>query len=37
MYLAIGNSLSNMGTPSTVAIYSMYLRLNLSTTPDLKF
>jgi hypothetical protein len=27
-----GNSLSNLGN-----IYSMYLRLNLPTTPDLKF
>jgi len=32
-----GNSLPNLGTPSAVTIYSMYLRLNLPTTPDLKF
>jgi hypothetical protein len=37
MYLKIGNSLPNLGTSSAVTIYSMYLRLNLSTTPDLKF
>jgi hypothetical protein len=36
-HLKIGNSLSNLGTRSAVAIYSMGLRLNLSTTPDLKF
>jgi len=27
--------LSNLGTPSSVTIYSTYLRLNLSTMPDL--
>ena len=32
-----GNSLSNMGNPSPVTIYSTYLRLILSTTPDLQF
>jgi len=32
-----GNSLSNLGTPSAVTIYSMYLHLNLLTMPDLKF
>jgi hypothetical protein len=32
-----GNSLSNLGTPSAATIYSMYLQLNLSATPDLKF
>jgi hypothetical protein len=37
MYLTIGNSLSNVGTPSAVPIYVMYFRLNLSTAPDLKF
>jgi hypothetical protein len=31
-----GNFLSNSGTPSVATIYSMYLRLNLSTRPDLK-
>ena len=31
-----GTSLSNLGTPSAVTVYSMYLRLNHSTTPDLK-
>jgi hypothetical protein len=31
------NFLSNMGTPSAVNIYSMYLCLNLSATPDWKF
>jgi hypothetical protein len=34
--LTIGNSLSNLGTPLVVNIYSMYPCLNLSTTPDLK-
>jgi hypothetical protein len=37
MYLTIGKSLSNLATPSAVTIYSMYPRLNLSNTPDLKF
>ena len=32
-----GNFLFNLGTPSAVTIYSMYLRLKLSTTPYLKF
>jgi hypothetical protein len=32
-----GNFLPNLGTPSAVTIDSMYLRLDLSTTPDLKF
>ena len=31
-----GTSLSNLETPSAVTIYSMYLRLNHLTTPDLK-
>jgi len=31
-----GTSLSNLGTPSAVTIYIMYLRLNHLTTPDLK-
>jgi len=31
------NSLSGLGTPSSVTIYSMYLRINLPTTPDMKF
>jgi len=31
-----GTSLSNLGTPSAVTIHIMYLRLNLSTTADLK-
>jgi len=32
-----GNSLSTLGTPSAVTIYSMYLRLKLSAKTDLKF
>jgi hypothetical protein len=32
-----GTSLSNLGTLLAVNVYSMYLRLNLSATPDLKF
>jgi len=32
-----GNFFSNLGTPSAVTIYSMYLRLNFSTTHNLKF
>jgi hypothetical protein len=31
------NSLSNLVSPTAVAIYGMYLRLKLSATPDLKF
>jgi hypothetical protein len=37
IHLEFGNSLSNLGTQSTVTIHRRYLRLNLSTTPDLKF
>jgi hypothetical protein len=32
-----GNSLSNLGTPLAFTIHSIYLRLKLLTTPDLKF
>ena len=32
-----GTSLSNLETPSAVTIYSMYLRLDPSTTPRLEF
>jgi hypothetical protein len=37
IHLEFGNTLASLGTPSAVTICSMYLRLNLSTTPDLKF
>jgi hypothetical protein len=37
MHLTTGNSLSNFETSSAVSVYSMYLRLNLPTTTDLKF
>jgi hypothetical protein len=36
MLLAFGNSSFNLGTASAVTVYSMYLRLNISSTPDLK-
>jgi len=32
-----GNSLSDLGIPSALGIYGMYLRVNLSTTPGSKF
>jgi hypothetical protein len=37
LYLEFGHSLSNLGTASTVTIYTAYLCLNLLTAPDLKF
>jgi hypothetical protein len=37
IHLEFGHSLSNLGTPSAVTIYSMHLCLNLLTMPDLKF
>jgi hypothetical protein len=37
IHLEFGKSLSNLGTTSAVTICSVYLRINLSTTPDLKF
>ena len=33
---AMGNSLPNLGTPSAVNIYCMYLSLNVLTMSDLK-
>jgi len=35
-FLRFGTSLSNLGTPLAVTVYSMYLRLNHLATPDLK-
>jgi hypothetical protein len=37
IHLEFGNFLSNLGTPLAVTVSNMFLCLNLSTVPDLKF